>query len=272
MNVSLKDQLDSLYRTFDRRFLSPDPLEVVHRYRRPKDREVVGFLASALAYGHVDQILKSLHWALALMQKGGARPYEFVMGFSPRRDARKFSGFYHRFNRGEDLACLIYYLQQAIGEAGSLGQFFLRGYWPKEPTVGPALSRFVQNLLSLDRGPFYRNGKRKLPPGVGVRYFLPSPESGSACKRLNLFLRWMVRREDGLDFGQWKTVSPAKLIIPLDVHVARVSRHLGLTDLKSPSWRMAEDVTATLRSFDPDDPVKYDFALFRLGALGQFPR
>ena len=124
--------------------------------------------------------------------------------------------------------------------------------------------------MSLDRGRFYPGG---LPgAGQGVRYFLPSPRDGSACKRLNLFLRWMVRRGDGLDFGLWREVSTAKLVIPLDAHVSRIARYIGLTDRPTPSWRTALEVTARLRRFDAEDPVKYDFSLCRLGILKLCPK
>ena len=270
MKTFLKDRLEHLYRTFDIRHISPDPLEIVHRYRTPEDREVVGFVASALAYGRVDQILGSVDRALALMEADGKSPDRFVRSFDPVRDGRRFTSFRHRFNNGEDLACLLLWMRRAMEEAGSLGEFFLRGYRPEEPDVGPALSRFVRGLLSLDRGPFYPNG---LPgPGQGVRYFLPSPEDGSACKRLNLFLRWMVRRGDDLDFGLWKEVSAAHLVIPLDAHVSRIARYVGLTDHLTPSWRTALEVTGRLRQFDPDDPIKYDFSLCRLGILKLCPK
>lgn len=270
MRSSLKKYLDGLYRTFDIRYLSPDPLEIVHRYRRPEDREVVGFVASALAYGQVEQILESVDRALALMEADGKSPAGFVRAFDPVRDGEKFRSFRHRFNAGEDLACLLYWARQAMEEAGSLEGFFLRGYRPEESDVGPALSRFVRGLLSLDRGSFYPKG---LPgPGQGVRYFLPSPEDGSACKRLNLFLRWMVRRGDALDFGQWREVSAARLVIPLDAHVSRIARYIGLTDRLTPSWRTALEVTGRLRGLDPEDPIKYDFSLCRLGILKMCPK
>ncbi|MFQ5915363.1 MAG: TIGR02757 family protein [Nitrospinota bacterium] len=270
MRPFLKDRLEHLYRTFDVRYLSPDPLEIVHRYRSREDREVVGFVAAALAYGQVDQILGSVGRALALMEADGKTPDRFVRTFDPAHDGARFESFRHRFNRGEDLACLLYWMRQAIEEEGSLGGFFLRGYRPEEPDVGPALSRFVRGLLSLDRGRFYPKG---LPgPGEGVRFFLPSPQDGSACKRLALFLRWMVRRGDALDFGQWREVSAAHLVIPLDAHVSRIARYVGLTEHVSPSWRAALEVTERLRRFDPNDPVKYDFSLCRLGILKLCPK
>ncbi len=270
MKSLLKDRLDHLYQTFDLRYLSPDPLEIVHRYSEPDDREVVGFLASSLAYGQVDQILASVNHALALMESDGRTPAQFVRTFDPYTDAERFRAFKHRFSRGEDLACLLYWMRQAVEETGSLGGFFLRGYRPEEPHIGKSLSRFVHRLLSLDRGPFYPAG---LPePGQGVRYFLPSPEDGSACKRLNLYLRWMVRRGDGLDFGLWREVSAAHLVIPLDSHVSRIARYVGLTHRLTPSWQAALEVTDQLRRFDPRDPVKYDFSLCRLGILKLCPK
>lgn len=263
MSAILKDRLEYLYSTFDIRYLSPDPLEIVHRYARREDREVVGFLASSLAYGRVSQIIASVNRLLGIMEADGGSPAEFVRGFDPARDGGSLMNFRHRFNNGEDMACLLYWMRQAMEEGGSLGGYFLAGYRPEESNVGPSLSRFVRRLLELDRGPFFPAG---LPaPGQQVRYLLSTPEDGSACKRLNLYLRWMVRRGDKLDFGLWKEVSTAQLVIPLDAHVSRIARYLGLTTRRTTTWRTALEVTDRLRALDPKDPVKYDFSLCRLG-------
>lgn len=263
----LKRQLDRLYGTFDLRYLSPDPLEFVHRFKTPEDREVVGLISASLAYGRVEGIKRSIERVLGVM---GPSPYRFAVRFDPAQDSRVFSGFVHRFNREQDIACLIYFIRQMIEESGSIGRFFLNGYAPEERNIKSALHSFSTSVLSLDPAQIY--GKKGLPPRAGVRFFFPTPEDGSPCKRLNLYLRWMVRRGDGLDFGLWKDVDPSKLVIPLDTHIARISRNIGLTARATPDWKMAEEITDTLREFDPRDPVKYDFALCRLGILDKCPK
>lgn len=258
----LKKHLDSLYRKFDIKFLSPDPLELVHRFSSPEDREVAGLIAASLAYGKVERILVSVNDIFTIMDN---HPYAFTKKFDPKKDKKKFKKFVHRFNKGEDIACLVFMMKQVLDEHGSLGEFFKKGYSRKDKSIAPALSQFVKGMLALDSSPFYRgNG---LPDNAGVRYFLPSPEKGSACKRLNLYLRWMVRKADKLDFGLWKDIPPARLIIPLDTHIAKISRNLGLTKTKNPGWKMAEEITASLKKLDPKDPIKYDFPLSRLGIM-----
>jgi uncharacterized protein (TIGR02757 family) len=260
MPPSLKAFLDHLYQTFDLSMLAPDPLDVVRRCRTPEDREVAGLIAASLAYGRAEHIVRTVEQTMAAMDD---RPYRFTLRFDPARDAARFSHFVYRFTRGEDLVCLIALLQHALRTYGSLGQLFASGYQPTDPHIGPALTRFVETLLSTPCPSVYSDGA--IPTTAGVRYLLPSPRSGSACKRLNLYLRWMVRRGDAIDFGLWRDISPAKLIIPLDTHVARIARLLRLTTRRQPDWAMAEETTDALRACDPDDPVKYDVALCHWG-------
>ncbi|WP_337288482.1 TIGR02757 family protein [Candidatus Methylomirabilis sp.] len=263
--AQLKQLLDELYHRYSRPvFLSTSALSIPHQYVRPEDQEIAAFVAASLAYGNVKQIHRSANAALEAMGKSPAR---FIRRFDPARDAGRFQQFVHRFNSGVDLALLCHLLQQAIAAEGSLQAFFLDGYDPAREDIESALASFVERILSLDVSAFYPSGI--LPARAGVRFFFPSPAQGSACKRLNLFLRWMVRRGDAIDFGIWTEVSPAKLIVPLDTHVARIARQLGLTRIKQPNWRMAKEVTRRLRAFDHEDPVKYDFALCRLGVLKQ---
>lgn len=264
-HAQLKQLLEELYHRYSRpAYLSTSALGIPHRYVSPEDREIAAFVTASLAYGNVKQIHRSATAALDAMGKSPAR---FVRRFDPDRESARLQHVVHRFNSGIDLALLCYLLHQAIATAGSLQTFFLKGYDPTHDDIGPALTSFVDRMLSLDVSPFYPSGA--LPSKAGVRFFFPSPHQGSACKRLNLFLRWMVRRGDGIDFGIWTEVSPAKLIVPLDTHVARIARQLGLTRITQPNWRMAKEVTWRLRAFDPEDPVKYDFALCRLGVLRQ---
>ena len=264
---NLKRCLDKLYAAFDLKFLSPDPLEFVHQFEKPEDQELVGLVASSLAYGRVERILISVRTVLELM---GNQPYRFIVNFNPQKDAKVFDGFVHRFNSGKDIACLIYFAQQMIEKSGSVGSFFLKGYQPEDVNIKNSLISFSERALLLDSSPIY--GKEKLSQHAGVRFFFPSPNNGSPCKRLNLYLRWMVRRGDKLDFGLWKNIPPDKLIIPLDTHIARISQNIGLTKRKNPDWKMAEEITDNLKKLDPNDPVKYDFALCRLGILEHCPK
>jgi len=260
--VKLRTLLEDFSRHYGPAYLPTSALWVPRQYHCPEDQEIAGFVTASLAYGNVVQIQRSAASALARM---GESPAAFVRRFDPRADARRFRGFAHRFNTGTDLAVLLYLLRQVLDKYGSLYTFFLEGYHAADEDIGPALIRFVESLRALDVSPFYRGGR--LPPGAGVHFFLPSPASGSACKRLTLYLRWMVRRDDGIDFGLWIGVRPAHLIIPLDTHVTRLARKLSLTRRKGADWRTAQEVTRCLRTLDPDDPIRYDFALCRYGML-----
>ncbi len=264
----LKTRLDRLYRRFDKGFLESDPLLFPHRFTSKRDQEIVALIASALAYGRVAHIKKSIESVLAIM---GSKPYAFTMNLTPKEGIKLFKGFTHRFNNGSDIACLIYFMRQMIEESGSIGGFFKLGYSKEDSTIKNALISFTEGALKLSHGGIYGRAK-VLPKKAGVRYFFPSPKDGSACKRLNLWLRWMVRTADDVDLGFWRFIAPAKLIMPIDTHIARLSRYLGLTNRKTADWRMAEEVTEALRVFDNCDPVKYDFAICRLGILDECPK
>jgi uncharacterized protein (TIGR02757 family) len=254
----LARHLEGLYRRYHRvECLAPDPLLFLHRYERREDVEVAGLVAALLAYGRVEQILASVDRALGVL---GSRPEEGVRRFDARSAAPALRGFVHRWSRGEDLAALFSGLRRVLERHASLEALFLEGYAAGEPgTVREALTRFVRSLrAAAPRGAALR---------PGVRFLLTDPVHGSACKRWNLFLRWMVRRDDALDRGVWRSVSPADLIVPLDIHVARLARELGLSARRTPDWRMAEEVTASLRRFDALDPTRFDFALCRAGML-----
>lgn len=256
----LRRRLEALVRTFDRRYLDSDPLGRVLRFRDDDDREIGGFFAAALAYGNVKQILASLD---GLYTRMDGRPAAFVRGYRPARDARRLSGFRHRWTGGRDIADLCGMLRAALAEHGTLGALFAKCRRPGEPTVRDALARFVTAL---------RRYAPRLPAKAGARYLLSSPEDGSACKRMNLYLRWMVRGGDGIDCGLWRDVPASALVIPLDTHVARIGGFLGLTHRKTPDWKMAEEITGALRGLHPADPVRYDFAISRLGILDRCPK
>jgi uncharacterized protein (TIGR02757 family) len=254
------DRLDELYRSFDHVTSATDPVHIVRRYRSPADREVVGFCASALAFGRVASVLQSIESLLAVM---GSEPAQFVRRFNPDRERARLEPLVHRWISGRDLIALLIVLQRMFNEAGSIEAFFLQGDDDASPDIGPALDSFSTRALATDLRAAYG---RRVPRQRGVSYFFPRPSAGSACKRLNLFLRWMVRR-DAIDLGVWSNVSPARLIVPLDTHVIRLGRCLRLTRYTSPGWKMAVDITNALRGFDSKDPVRFDFALCHVGMM-----
>jgi uncharacterized protein (TIGR02757 family) len=255
----LKPALDDLYAGFNYADSATDPIQIVRRFTRDDDREIVGFIAAALAFGRVMSVLQSIERVLAVM---GPEPAAYVRRFDPRVDGPAFAGIVHRWTREADIVALLWLLRQMVDCAGSIEGFFLEGYDAASGDVAGALDSFSTRALALDIKAAYG----RVPKRPGVCYFFPRPSAGSGCKRLNLFLRWMVRR-DALDLGVWRRVSPALLIVPLDTHVIRVGRCLRLTIYTSPGWRMARDITASLRKLDPGDPVKYDYALCHLGMM-----
>jgi uncharacterized protein (TIGR02757 family) len=262
--ADLRAVLEDLRRRYDSRFLDSDPVGIVRRFQDPEDREIVALLAAGLAYGRVTSIRGSLERLLARI---GPRPARFAASFDPAKDAGRLEGFVHRFTRGRDVALLIHLVRQAKERSGSLESFYLEGDAdPGSPTLGPSLDTFGARLFGLDAAPFTSDGT--LPSGDGARWLLPVPSGGSACKRSCLFLRWMVRPDDGVDCGLWKRIAPSRLVLPLDTHLVRVARALGWTRRKTAGWPMALEVTARLRTLDPADPTRFDFALCRLGILG----
>jgi uncharacterized protein (TIGR02757 family) len=255
----LKSVLDRLYAEFNHPDSATDPIQIVRRFQRDDDREIVGFIAAALAFGRVSSVLQSIERVLAVM---GSEPAAYVRRFDARRDGPAFAGIVHRWTREADIVAMLWLLRQMVDRSGSVEGFFLEGYDAGAEDIAGALDSFSTRAMALDVKAAYG----RVPKRPGVCYFFPRPSAGSGCKRLNLFLRWMVRR-DALDLGVWRRVSPAKLIVPLDTHVIRVGRCLRLTTYTSPGWRMARDITASLRRLDPDDPVKYDFSVCHLGMM-----
>lgn len=256
----LKPTLDRLYESFNYPDSATDPIQLVRRFSDPSDQEVVAFCAAALAFGRVASVIQSIERLLAVM---GPHPAAFVRAFDPRVHAAALEPIVHRWIRGKDLAALLWVLRQMYDRSGSIEGFFLEGYDPSAEDIGPALESFSSRALDLDLKAVYGN---RLPKRAGVGYFFPRPGNGSGCKRINLFLRWVVRR-DALDLGVWTRVSPRHLVVPLDTHIIRVGRCLRLTRRTSPGWLMARDITAALRQLDRDDPVKYDFSMCHLGMM-----
>ena len=254
-----KRRLDAQYEQFNDPHSVNDPIQIVRRYARPEDQEIVAFCASALAFGRVQSVIQSIEGLMAAM---GPSPIAYVRAFEPSRDRRSLDHLVHRWTRGIDLAALVWILRQMLDSHGSIEAFFADGADPDAETIEAALDAFSRRACDLDRRSVYGRVVRK----PGVSYFFARPSSGGACKRLNLFLRWMVRR-DGVDLGVWTRVRPSQLIIPLDTHVIRLGRCLRLTRYASPGWRMAADITASLRKLDPTDPVRYDFSLCHIGMM-----
>ncbi len=253
----LKDALEALYRRYNRlEWLSSDPLMFVHRYHRPGDLEIAGFLCSTLAYGRVGSIQSALEY---LLEGIGPSPREFVERFDRRR-AKFLNGFRYRFNTGEDLAALFVLFQGVLDRYGSLESCFLTGLRPEEADVLGVLERFCGGLLQDDAR------RSQKPAGRGLRYLLAGPSQGGASKRLHLFLRWMVRRDE-LDLGVWKGVGADRLLMPVDVHIARLTGLLGFHRRKTINVKTVLEITEAFRALCPQDPVRYDFALSRVGIV-----
>jgi uncharacterized protein (TIGR02757 family) len=250
----LKDPLERLYRDFDWAARTPrDAIRHPLRYPAPCDREVVALLATCLAYGRVDLFGPQVD---GLLERMGPSPAAFVAGFDVARDGPRFDGFLYRFNRPRDVVAFCLATRRLLERWGSLGAFFAAGYSPEDPHVGPALERFAAGFLEPDLSEVFPRNRLS----YGYRHMFPRPSTGGPCKRLLLFLRWMIRREPP-DFGLWRDVPPAALLIPVDTHIEHMARAVGLTRRRSRTWRMSEEITAALRGLDPADPVKYDFAL-----------
>ena len=259
----LKEKLDALARTYHNAYLATDPLGLAHAYRGARDREVAAFLSASLAFGNAAAIRMSVK---RIMERLGPRPADALRRHRPEESARLFEGLYHRWVGPEAIGSFARAIGAALRSEGSLEALFLKGYRAEEETLQEALKRFRERLLGfLPAAPANAKVER------GVSYLLPDPASGSACKRLHLYLRWMVRPDDGLDLGLWKTPKTHQLIIPLDTHIARIGRLLGLTDRKTPDLKMALEITRNLKRIDPDDPVRYDFAISRMGILKHCP-
>lgn len=258
--MQLKEVLDTLYAGRSAAHLANDPLSFCHRYSSPADQEIAGLIASSFAYGNVKIILRNLE---AIFTRMGPSPRAFVEAFEPERGMLLFAGFKHRFNDARDLCALLHTARTMIEEADGIGQFFLGCHDPAAEDITTSLIEFSSAIRSMDHSAVF--GSRNIPAGSAFPFLFPSPADGSACKRLCMYLRWMVRPADGIDLGIWHGISPAQLVIPVDAHIRRIAGYLGFTRRKQADWRMAREITAALRRLDPLDPVRYDFALAHLG-------
>lgn len=242
--------LEEIRGSFDHQYLPTDPVSIVRSYADPRDRELVGLVTALLAFGNAKAIQGSVK---KLLEPLGPSPYQALSQPLPTKE---FQTAGHRWVRSGDLILLFERMAALIDRYGSLEAFFMKGYFPEGADVGRSLHQFCRGFLE-------KTGKRG--ETRGFRFFFPTPENGSACKRLNMFLRWMVRPEDGIDFGLWKKVSPSKLVIPVDIHVFNFARRHHLSCHRTANWKMAIDVTSFLRQLDPADPVKYDFSICHYG-------
>jgi len=246
-----KQRLESLYRKYNRReYVHPDPLEFLYRYPDLRDREVAGMVAASLAYGRVQQIIKSV---CTVLERMGTSPFRFVRDSSDAHLHTVLEGFVHRFATGQGMARLLIGIREVVAHDGSLHEAFRGLMRPEHDSVLPALGGFCRRIADA--------------AGADLGHLLPLPDRGSACKRMNLFLRWMVRK-DAVDPGGWDAVSPAGLIIPLDVHMHRVGQSLGFTKRKQADMKTALEITAGFRRLVTEDPVRYDFVLTRPGIRG----
>ncbi len=256
MKESLKQFLNRKVDEYNQPFfIKDDPISIPHLFTRKQDIEIAGFFASIFAWGNRTTIIQK---SLELMRLMEMQPHAFCLSLDTI-GLKKLMGFKHRTFNTTDLSYFVEFLHFHYSREPSLESAFSKWMNKTDDTVETALNGFHHYFFSLDEWP------------SRTKKHIASPERGSTCKRLNMFLRWMVRRDQrGVDFGIWKTISPSQLICPIDLHVARVSRHFGLLERKQTDWRSALELTAALRNLDKNDPVKYDFALFGLGVVEKF--
>ena len=247
----LKDLLEQwVHKHNQPAFLDEDPLGIPHRFSKLQDIEITAFWTAMLAWGQRKTIINSANKLIACMD--GA-PYDFIVNHT-EKDRARFEDFKHRTFQYTDTLYFLDFLQRHYQQHPSLEQAFSQFMQPDTEDVEPALRGFHTRFFD---GPYAPDPTRK---------HIATPDRNSTCKRLNMFLRWMVRTdEQGVDFGLWRGISPAQLLIPLDVHVDRVARKLGLLHRKQSDWQAVKELTAQLRSFDAQDPCRYDFALFGIG-------
>ncbi|MEM7382953.1 MAG: TIGR02757 family protein [Bacteroidota bacterium] len=249
--IRLKDFLDEQVARYNHpKFIQDDPVAIPHAYKRQEDIEIAGFLAATLAWGHRKVIIKKSGELLGIMDHA---PHDFVINHQAS-DLKPLQNFRHRTFHATDALYFIHFLQHYYQQYGTLETAFVAGLQPGAASVETALVHFHRLFFSLAGYP------------ERTRKHVATPARNATCKRLNMFLRWMVRQdEQGVDFGLWKQIQPQQLVCPCDVHVARVSRELGLMQRKNTDWQAALELTQNLKQLSPEDPVKYDFALFGMG-------
>jgi uncharacterized protein (TIGR02757 family) len=256
MSSKLKDFLDQKAAEYNRpSFIKDDPIVVPHRFSKRQDIEIAALFAAVFAWGNRTTIINKATELLQLMDNS---PYAFITGHKPA-DLKPFLSFKHRTFNTTDLLYFITFLKFHYSGNTSLETAFSKWMGANDIDTENALNGFYHYFFSLEDAP------------PRTHKHIASPQKKSTCKRLNMFLRWMVRRDkNGVDFGIWKQLSPAQLICPIDVHVARVAKRFGMLQRNAIDWQAAVELTEHLRLLDKNDPVKYDFALFGLGAVEKF--
>jgi len=236
-------------------FIAVDPISIPHQFKKKQDIEISGFFASIFAWGNRTTIINKSKELMELMQNA---PHDFCLHHTSS-DLKNLLSFKHRTFNPTDLLYFISFLKYHYQKNATLETAFTRGMNKGDADIENGLNGFYDYFFSLEEFP------------ARTRKHIASPHKKASCKRLNMYLRWMVRKDDhGVDFGIWKNISPSQLIIPLDLHVARVARHFKLLKRNQTDWRAATELTATFKSLDKNDPAKYDFALFGLGVLEKF--
>jgi uncharacterized protein (TIGR02757 family) len=236
-------------------FIEHDPISIPHLFSKKQDIEIAGFFASIFAWGNRTIIINK---SKELMQLMGNAPHDFITTYC-EKDLKRLLQFKHRTFNTTDLLYFILFLKHHYGRSPTLETAFSKWMNKKDETIEKGLVGFHDYFFSLQDAP------------VRTKKHIATPKGNSTCKRLNMFLRWMVRKDNcGVDFGIWKNISPSQLICPIDVHVARVAKHFSLSQRKQTDWQTALELTAHLKKFDRDDPVKYDFALFGLGVNNKY--
>jgi len=247
---NLKDKLEYYYNFFNDSKIELDPVQFPHKFSDYNNIEIMAFIASVFAYGNIKQIFSTLNNFLILSENS---PYEFIYNYHNHCKIK----FKHRFYSSLDIHRFFIILKKILSKKRTLKNIFFENFSDKEKNIKKSLTEFSKVFLN-----HYEDNFGKI--SNGFKFMFPLPERGSACKRMNLFLRWMVRK-DKIDFGIWQEIPTDKLIIPVDTHIAKISRKLKLTKRINISWKMAEEITDNLRKLDSKDPVKYDFALCHLG-------
>jgi uncharacterized protein (TIGR02757 family) len=251
---NIKGFLEEKYLLYNNKsFIPTDPIQIPHLFSKKEDIEVAGFFAATIAWGQRKSIIAN---SKKLMEWMDNSPHEFILGHNTK-DLEPFKRFVHRTYNGTDCVFFIRSLQNIYKKHGGLEDAFAKGI-KKNENIKQAITRFRDLFLKT------KHEKRS-------EKHVSNPDSGSSAKRLCMYLRWMVRKDKcGVDFGIWNKISPSQLCLPLDVHTGNVSRRLGLLKRKQDDWKAVEEITSVLKQFDPKDPVKYDFALFGLGAFEGF--
>lgn len=251
----LKEFLDEKYYLYNnKKFIETDPVSIPHLFSKKQDIEIAAFFSATIAWGNRQSIIKN---ANKLMQLMDFAPHDFICEAKPK-DLKRFSAFVHRTFNGTDCMFFLQALQHIYKNNTSLESLFSRGIKPKDKNIKNGLINFREEFFAIQHP-------------LRTQKHVSNPMKNSSAKRLCMFLRWMVRNDKaGVDFGIWKTIQPAQLCLPLDVHTGNVSRKLGLLIRKQNDWQAVEEVTTVLKQLDAKDPVKYDFVLFGLGAFEGF--